>query len=161
MKLRMGTTMALWIQTMMLSATEMRMNWRAMKMVKLTMVPHSFKHMYSLLRHHMHFFQLNLLHCLYNFLEQKRARTIPALEIELGIPQLPTLLHQFLFKQLHPDDPRDLSDIPKFQFPSYEGHISIFNSASYRFYAPSDISRIGGMCTEYIHACPLWQNEAP
>jgi hypothetical protein len=109
------------------------------------------------------FFQLNLLHPshLYNFLERKRARTVPALAIELEIPQLPTLLRQFLFEQLHPDDPRDLSDIPEFQFPFYEGQISIFNSASSRFYAPSDISGIGGMRTEYIRACPLWRNEAP
>ncbi|KAG1732554.1 hypothetical protein EDB19DRAFT_2003517 [Suillus lakei] len=87
--------------------------------------------------------------------------TIPALTIELEMPQLSALLHQFLFEQLHPDDPRDLSNIPEFQFPSYDGRISIFNSASSRFYAPNDISGIGGMRTEYIRACPLWWNEAP
>ncbi|KAG1734269.1 uncharacterized protein EDB91DRAFT_1238453 [Suillus paluster] len=76
--------------------------------------------------------------------------TVSALAIELEIPQFSALLCQFLFEQLHPDDPWDLSDIPEFQFPSYEGRVSIFNSASSRFYAPSDISGISGMCTEYI-----------
>ncbi|KAG2049687.1 hypothetical protein BDR06DRAFT_861905, partial [Suillus hirtellus] len=32
------------------------------------------------------------------------------------------------------------------------------NSASSRFYSPSDLSGIGGMHTEYIRACPQWQN---
>ncbi|KAG1891828.1 uncharacterized protein F5891DRAFT_963977, partial [Suillus fuscotomentosus] len=96
-----------------------------------------------------------------NFVEQNQAKTVPALAIELGIPQLSALVHQFLFEQLHPNNPQDLSDIPEFQFPNYDGGISIFNSASSRFYAPSDISGVGRMRTEYIWACPLWQNEAP
>ncbi|KAG2741500.1 hypothetical protein P692DRAFT_20750758 [Suillus brevipes Sb2] len=102
------------------------------------MVPHSFKHAYSSLGQHV-CFQLNPLHAsyLYNFLERKRARTPPALAIELEIPLLPALLRQFLFEQLHPDDPQDLCDIPEFKFPTYEGQMSNFNSASSGFYAPN------------------------
>ncbi|KAG2121944.1 hypothetical protein DEU56DRAFT_926912 [Suillus clintonianus] len=38
---------------------------------------------------------------------------------------------------------------------------AIFNSACSRFYAPSDLSGIGGMRIEHIRACPMWRNEAP
>ncbi|KAI6017315.1 hypothetical protein BKA83DRAFT_4465202 [Pisolithus microcarpus] len=39
--------------------------------------------------------------------------------------------------------------------------VRVFNSASSRFYAPSDLSGVGGMRTEYIRACPMWRNEGP
>ncbi|KAG1759774.1 hypothetical protein EDD22DRAFT_782075, partial [Suillus occidentalis] len=39
--------------------------------------------------------------------------------------------------------------------------IWVFNSACSRFFAPSDLSGIGGMRIEYIRACPMWRNEAP
>ncbi|KAG2121642.1 hypothetical protein BD769DRAFT_1361146, partial [Suillus cothurnatus] len=41
----------------------------------------------------------------------------------------------------------------------YLNKISVFNSASSRFYAPSDLSGIGGMRVEHIRACPSWRNE--
>ncbi|KIJ05035.1 hypothetical protein PAXINDRAFT_21688 [Paxillus involutus ATCC 200175] len=44
--------------------------------------------------------------------QYKRARTINELAVELSIPQLPILLHQFLFRQLYPDDERDPDEIP-------------------------------------------------
>ncbi|KAG2059401.1 hypothetical protein BDR06DRAFT_1069438 [Suillus hirtellus] len=64
----------------------------------------------------------------------------------------------FLFKQKHPNDTRDVSEVSEFHFPHYNGGISVFNSASSRFYSPSDLSGIGGMHTEYICACPQWRN---
>ncbi|KAG1883443.1 hypothetical protein F4604DRAFT_1879062 [Suillus subluteus] len=91
--------------------------------------------------------------------KRKRAKTVSALAVELNIAHLPNLLRQFLFEQIHPDDPRDLSKVPEFHFPGYDGRISVFNSASSRFYSPSDLSGIGGMRTEYIRACPQWRNE--
>lgn len=84
---------------------------------------------------------------------------MPALAEELGIPCLPNLLGRFLFEQLHSDDPRDPSDIPITEYPLYLGKISVFNSASSRFYAPSDLSGIGGMRVEHIRSCPSWRNE--
>ncbi|KAG1724326.1 uncharacterized protein EDB91DRAFT_1269275 [Suillus paluster] len=90
---------------------------------------------------------------------KKRAQTVPALAEELGIPRLHNLLGHFLFEQLHSDDPHDPSDIPVTEYPLYLGKISVFNSASSRFYAPSDLSGIGGMRVEHIHSCPSWQNE--
>ncbi|KAG0691539.1 hypothetical protein DFH29DRAFT_791463, partial [Suillus ampliporus] len=37
----------------------------------------------------------------------------------------------------------------------------VFNSACSRFFVPSDLSGIGGMCHEYICACPIWRNKHP
>ncbi|KAG2053668.1 hypothetical protein BDR06DRAFT_982727 [Suillus hirtellus] len=71
------------------------------------------------------------------------AKTVPALTIELGIPQLSALVCQFLFEQLHPNNPQDLSDIPEFQFPNYD--------ASSRFYAPSDIKLEGLQGLDVAH----------
>ncbi|KAG2136951.1 uncharacterized protein EDB93DRAFT_1242305 [Suillus bovinus] len=39
--------------------------------------------------------------------------------------------------------------------------VAVFNSAATTFYAPSDLSGIGGMQHEHIRACPLWWNEYP
>ncbi|KIK32398.1 hypothetical protein CY34DRAFT_101567, partial [Suillus luteus UH-Slu-Lm8-n1] len=39
--------------------------------------------------------------------------------------------------------------------------LQVFNSAATTFYAPSDLSGIGGMQHEHIRACPLWWNEYP
>ena len=44
---------------------------------------------------------------------------------------------------------------------TYVGKISVFNSASAMFYAPSDLCGIGGMWHKYIHTCPNWRNEGP
>ncbi|KAG1889010.1 uncharacterized protein F5891DRAFT_1131907 [Suillus fuscotomentosus] len=99
--------------------------------------------------------------CLIWHAETKHARTVLALAEELDIPRLPEMVCHFLFQQTRPDDPRDVSEIPIAGCPRYEGKISVFNSACSRFYAPSDISGIGGMRIEHIHACPMWRNEAP
>ncbi|KAI5989362.1 hypothetical protein EDD15DRAFT_2460679 [Pisolithus albus] len=91
----------------------------------------------------------------------KRARTIEALAVEIGVPNLGSLLSQFFFYQQHPNDRREPAEIPLTDCPRFEGSISVFNSASARFYAPSDLSGLGGMRTEFIRSAPLWRNEAP
>ncbi|KAG1839875.1 hypothetical protein F4604DRAFT_1885178 [Suillus subluteus] len=94
--------------------------------------------------------------------ERNRARNVLALAEELNLPRFPDLIRRFLFEQTcRPDDDRDSVEIPLAGCPRFEGQISVFNSASSRFYAPSDISGIGGMRVEHIRACPLWRNEAP
>ncbi|KAG1864575.1 hypothetical protein C8R48DRAFT_747864 [Suillus tomentosus] len=93
-----------------------------------------------------------------NALEGKnRAQTIPELADELDIPHLSDLIRCFLFQQTYPDDPCNLSDIPLAECPLYLSKIAVFNSASSRFYAPSDLSGIGGMRTEHIRSCPSWR----
>ncbi|KAG1856432.1 hypothetical protein F4604DRAFT_1883125 [Suillus subluteus] len=94
--------------------------------------------------------------------QRNRARNVLALAEELNLPRFPDLIRHFLFEQTRrPDDDRDSVEIPLAGCPRFEGQISVFNSASSRFYAPSDISGIGGMRVEHIRACPLWRNEAP
>ncbi|KAF9236391.1 hypothetical protein BU15DRAFT_89145 [Melanogaster broomeanus] len=71
-----------------------------------------------------------------------------------GVLDPPTILLQTL-----PNDLRNLEDVPFYECPLYEGKISVFQSASSRFYAPSDLSGVAGMCTEHICACLKWRNE--
>lgn len=52
-------------------------------------------------------------------------------------------------------------DVPIADCPSFGGRISTFNSASSRFYAPSDLSGVGGMHTEYIRSTPMWRSTGP
>ncbi|KIK80695.1 hypothetical protein PAXRUDRAFT_157989, partial [Paxillus rubicundulus Ve08.2h10] len=90
---------------------------------------------------------------------KKCSQTVATLARELGIPCLPILLQQFLFEQMLPDDLWYLHDVPFHECPHYKGKVSVIHSASSRFYAPSDLSGVAGMCTEHIHACPKWWNE--
>ncbi|KAG1747791.1 uncharacterized protein EDB91DRAFT_1235787 [Suillus paluster] len=88
-------------------------------------------------------------------LERKCACDVLALAEELELPRFPDLIRWFLFEQMHrPDDDQDPVEIPLTGCPRFAGKISVFNSASSRFYAPSDI-------IEHICVCPLWRNEAP
>ncbi|OJA11452.1 hypothetical protein AZE42_12042 [Rhizopogon vesiculosus] len=48
--------------------------------------------------------------------QRKRAKTVPALALELNIPHLPNLLRRFLFDQMHPDNPQNLSENFRLQF---------------------------------------------
>ncbi|KAF8431063.1 hypothetical protein L210DRAFT_3614552 [Boletus edulis BED1] len=91
----------------------------------------------------------------------KRARTVRALAIELAIPDLMILLRRFLFECMNPNDARDITTVPDFELPCYDGAVSVVNSASSRFYAPSDLSGAGGMHKEYIRSCPIWRGEGP
>ncbi|KAI6140161.1 hypothetical protein BKA82DRAFT_4332049 [Pisolithus tinctorius] len=84
--------------------------------------------------------------------QMKRARTVTDLAIKLGLSHLPTILEEFLLQQADTEDYRDLCDIPLSERPIYGNKITIVNSAAALFYAPSDISGIGGMWREYIRS---------
>ncbi|KAG1866909.1 hypothetical protein F4604DRAFT_1881740 [Suillus subluteus] len=90
--------------------------------------------------------------------QRKCAQTVVALAIELSVLHLRELIGTFLFEQLHPHDTRDHAIIPADSFPVYDGKVSVVNLASSRFYAPSDLSGIGGMQREYIQSCLKWRN---
>ena len=94
-------------------------------------------------------------------IERKRARTVAALADELNIPDLPELVRTFLFGQLFPDDDRNPADVSPLECPKYQGKIYVYSSASSTFYAPSDLSGIGGMRREYIRATPTWRQDGP
>ncbi|KAI6115218.1 hypothetical protein EDD16DRAFT_1799844 [Pisolithus croceorrhizus] len=87
-----------------------------------------------------------------------RARTVTELAAELNLQHLPTILEEFLLQQLDAYDNCD-SDLP--EWPTYGNKITVVNAAAVLFYAPSDISGIGGMRREYIRSCHSWQNGAP
>ncbi|KAF8441008.1 hypothetical protein L210DRAFT_3612177 [Boletus edulis BED1] len=91
--------------------------------------------------------------------QRRRAHTLPALAAELGVANLVTLTRRFLFDQYHPDDDRDPTEIPLSDCPYYEGRINVYNSACARFFAPSDLSGLGGMQKEFIRSTPLWRKE--
>ncbi|KAG1730204.1 hypothetical protein EDB19DRAFT_1897097 [Suillus lakei] len=87
--------------------------------------------------------------CLAAELEALICKTLPQHDKGIG------LLHgELVARNLWPDNDQDPAEIPLAGCPRFAGKISIFNSASSRFYAPSDI-------IEHIRACPLWRNEAP
>ncbi|KAF8134320.1 Sec63 Brl domain-containing protein [Boletus edulis] len=91
--------------------------------------------------------------------QRRRAHTLPALAAELGVANLVTLTRRFLFDQYHPDDDRGPTEIPLSDCPYYEGRINVYNSACARFFAPSDLSGLGGMQKEFIRSTPLWRKE--
>ncbi|KAF8545905.1 hypothetical protein OG21DRAFT_1491784 [Imleria badia] len=82
--------------------------------------------------------------------QRRRAHTLPALAAELGVANLVTLTRCFLFDQYHPDDDHDPTEIPLSDCPYYEGRINVYNSACARFFAPSNLSGLGGMQKEFI-----------
>lgn len=90
-------------------------------------------------------------------------RGVDGLADHFAIPNFRSLLARFLFNQLHPQSPLDNNTQPPL---SYERLISdpqffkllVFSSAIATFYAPSDISGIGGMRFERIRATTSWRN---
>ncbi|KAL4063822.1 hypothetical protein J3A83DRAFT_4361909 [Scleroderma citrinum] len=76
--------------------------------------------------------------------------TVVQLAEELSLPHLTTLMEEFLFQQLNPNDSCDLRDVPLHECPACN-KIMVINSAAALFYMPSDVSGIGGMWHEYIH----------
>lgn len=64
------------------------------------------------------------------------------------------LAAHFLYDQLHPDTLLDDDIMPPASYYVDE-QISVFSSAVATYYAPSDLSGIGGMHHEYIRATSL------
>ncbi|KAG2343983.1 hypothetical protein BDR05DRAFT_975684 [Suillus weaverae] len=88
----------------------------------------------------------------------KQAQSVHALTNKLNIPHLADLVSQFLSRQLYPDmDPTEVPD-SLMDCPHFNGKIWVFNSAVLVFFALSDLSGIGGMKREYIHASPKWRS---
>jgi hypothetical protein len=76
------------------------------------------------------------------------------------------LIREFLHEQLHPDSEAQslisanstLNTLPNFRDTE---KISVYKSASATFYAPSDLSGIGGMRRECIRAVQSWRRGPP
>ncbi|KAJ7346269.1 hypothetical protein DFH08DRAFT_701453 [Mycena albidolilacea] len=77
-------------------------------------------------------------------------------------PRLCELIRRFLFDQLNPDAPISGAQIALDQCPEFTTErVFIFNSACAVFYAPSDVSGVGGMRHERIRATKSWYHGPP
>jgi hypothetical protein len=95
------------------------------------------------------------------FLVRHIPRDLYQLAIHINQPQLPLLTRRFLYDILHPDADTPASQLPIYELPEISGKIYTFNSARAVFYAPSDISGLGGMRHERIRSTKSWYNGAP
>ncbi|KAI5999820.1 hypothetical protein F5J12DRAFT_906690 [Pisolithus orientalis] len=91
--------------------------------------------------------------------QHKHARTVGTLAAEPCLPQLPNILHHFLYSKLFPTD--DLDDIPLNECPPYDGSMHVYNSACSTFFALSNLCGLYGMHHKHIHSCPMWRNKGP
>lgn len=90
----------------------------------------------------------------------KLPRRLHELSNYLGLPSLPDLISRFLYEQTHPDHNHNdypLDNVPLQDCPVYSGKIYVYPSAVAIYYAPSDLSGIGGMYRERIRSVNLWQ----
>ncbi|KIM70992.1 hypothetical protein PILCRDRAFT_17521 [Piloderma croceum F 1598] len=91
-----------------------------------------------------------------------RRDTAENLAASLDEPDLMRLIQSFLQDQLR--DTLSLSNIDSSDdddLPAFNEVISVYNSAVATFYAPSDLSGIGGMHRERIRALSSWRKEGP
>ncbi|KDQ49060.1 hypothetical protein JAAARDRAFT_143949 [Jaapia argillacea MUCL 33604] len=84
-------------------------------------------------------------------------RQLEALAERISQPELVSHTRRFLFQELHPEDKRPNTDIRLEECLQFNGPVSVFHSAQATFYAPSDLSGVGGMYRERIRAMPSWR----
>ncbi|EGO03817.1 hypothetical protein SERLA73DRAFT_69647 [Serpula lacrymans var. lacrymans S7.3] len=100
---------------------------------------------------------------LVNLTEPGYARHTAQLGHQINQPDLPNLIQQFLFDQIHLDDVNASSshDIPFSLCPYFDGQVSVFHSATAYYYAPCDPSGINCMRGKILRAVPSWRGGAP
>jgi hypothetical protein len=92
-----------------------------------------------------------------------KRQTAQSLADKYGRPDLVQHLRRFLYNQLHNDSSSSSSsstestDVPLASLPDFQGKIRVHPSAVATFYAPSDLSGVGGMRREWIRAVPQWR----
>ncbi|KAF8961217.1 hypothetical protein BDZ97DRAFT_1664537, partial [Flammula alnicola] len=84
-------------------------------------------------------------------------RDIYLLAAHVNQPQLPLLTRRFLYATLNPDSPVPAS--PN-ELPDISGKTYVYNSARAVFYAPSDLSGLGGLHHERIRSVSSWYGGA-
>jgi hypothetical protein len=72
---------------------------------------------------------------------------------EIEQPNFTNLIQQFIYDQEHPDSDFNATKA----LPTFYGKITVYPSAVATFYAPSDISGVGGMRREHIRAVESWR----
>ncbi|KAF5353600.1 hypothetical protein D9758_013775 [Tetrapyrgos nigripes] len=87
-------------------------------------------------------------------------RTLTDLAVYVSQPSLPVLIRHFLYNQRYPDAPLGQRgcDVPIDQCPNFlDDHpVYLHNSAQATFFAPSDMSGLGGMRRERLRAVKSW-----
>lgn len=92
---------------------------------------------------------------------RKLPRDIYALAIKIGQPNLPVLTRQFLYSHLHPQSAIPVSHVPEDQLPPISSKVYVHTSIRAVFYAPSDLSGLGGLRHERIRSTQSWYGGAP
>ncbi|KAG2100144.1 uncharacterized protein F5147DRAFT_747170 [Suillus discolor] len=77
---------------------------------------------------------------------------------QIGQPNFTTLIQHFLRDQCHADSDSSSSDSSRSALPEIYEKITLYTSAVATFFAPSDLSGIGGMRYECIRAVDTWRN---
>ncbi|KAF8810186.1 hypothetical protein BYT27DRAFT_7282380 [Phlegmacium glaucopus] len=84
-------------------------------------------------------------------------KTLHQIGVDMDIPSLHFLTHQFLSSQVDPNaDP-----ISTYTSPIISSPVKIFHSALIIFHAPSDPSGMTGMRREYARSTPSWRQDGP
>lgn len=85
---------------------------------------------------------------------------LTSLAEHLGTPNLPLLMRQFLFDQLHRDEPPAAQpELFSNILPNIHTNVDVFHSARAVFHAPSDVSGTHGMQRQMIRATPSWRQK--
>lgn len=76
-------------------------------------------------------------------------------------PDFPFLIRRFLHDQLRrtgsDSDSSFNSEHDESRLPHFHGKLALYTSAVAMFYAPSDLSGVGGMRRERVGALPAWR----
>ncbi|KAF8268153.1 hypothetical protein EI94DRAFT_1786067 [Lactarius quietus] len=89
-------------------------------------------------------------------LVRKLPRNIHALARFIRQPDLSLLTRHFLHAQLHPESPIPASQIAEHELPHITSKVYVHTSVWAVFYAPSDLSGIGGLRHEWIRSTASW-----
>ncbi|KAJ3510664.1 hypothetical protein NLJ89_g4545 [Agrocybe chaxingu] len=92
---------------------------------------------------------------------RKLPRDMYALAQKVQQAQLPLLMRRFLYDSLHPTALIPSSRVPQDELPQLTGKAYIYTSARAVFYAPSDLSGLGGLRHERIRSTKSWYGGAP
>ncbi|KAH9979641.1 hypothetical protein BJV74DRAFT_798277 [Russula compacta] len=82
--------------------------------------------------------------------ERGYPRYLSDLAKHINQPKLPEHIRHFLYDQLNPDSANFGADMPLHECPFFDGHVSVYHSATAHFYAPSDLCGAGGMVIGWV-----------
>ncbi|KAI0319057.1 hypothetical protein OF83DRAFT_1228665 [Amylostereum chailletii] len=85
-------------------------------------------------------------------------RPVDMLATTINIPHLQELIRRFLYDRQFPDSEISPVDAALASCPHFDRHVTVFPSAVAIFYAPSDLSGIGGMHCERIRSTASWRH---